>query len=106
MSLQLSCLFSHVQLFETPRHQARLRSPWNFLGKNTGVDYGFLLQGVLLTQGMNPHLLSLLHWQVDDFATGSPRKPLVFSESFSFKQTCSQIIMSGCHVQGWDGGGD
>ena len=25
----------------------------------------FLLQGIFLTQGSNPHLLCLLHWQVD-----------------------------------------
>ena len=30
--------------------------------KNTGVGCHFLHQGILLTQGSNPHLL---HWQVD-----------------------------------------
>ena len=40
-------LLSHVWLFAT-------------LGKNTGVDYQFLLQGIFLTQGLNLHLL---HWQ-------------------------------------------
>ena len=43
----------------------RLLYPWNFPGKNTGVGYHFLLQGIFLTQGLNLHLLSLLHWQVD-----------------------------------------
>ena len=32
--------------------------PWDSLGKNTGVGYHFLLQGILLTQGWN---LGLLH---------------------------------------------
>ena len=32
-----------------------------FPGKNTGVGYRFLLQGIFLTQGLNPHLLCLLH---------------------------------------------
>jgi len=32
--------------------------PWNFPGKNTGVGCHFLLQGVFLTQGLNPRLLS------------------------------------------------
>ena len=32
-----------------------------FPGKNTGVDCHFLLQGIFLTQGLNP---SLLHQQV------------------------------------------
>ena len=37
----------------------RLLCPWNFLGKNTGVDFHFLLQGIFLTQGSK---LSLLHF--------------------------------------------
>ena len=31
--------------------------PWDFPGKNTGVCCHFLLQGIFLTQGSNPHLL-------------------------------------------------
>ena len=34
--------------------------PWNFPGKNTGVGCCALLQGLFLTQGLNPHLLLLL----------------------------------------------
>ena len=44
---------------------ARLFCPWNFPGKNTGVDCHFLLQGIFPTQGLNLHLLCLLHWQAD-----------------------------------------
>ena len=36
-----------------------------FPGKNTEVSCYFLLQGIFLTQGSNPHLLHLLHWQKD-----------------------------------------
>ena len=43
----------------------RLLSPWDSPGKNTGASCHFLLQGVLLTQGLNPPLLRLLHWQAD-----------------------------------------
>ena len=32
-------------------------------GTNTGVGCHFLLQGIFPTQGSNPHLLCLLHWQ-------------------------------------------
>ena len=32
---------------------------------NTGVGCLFLLQGIFPTQGLNSHLLSLLHWQED-----------------------------------------
>ena len=38
--------------------------PWDFLGKNTGVGYHFLLQGIFPTQGSNPCLLCLQHQQV------------------------------------------
>ena len=37
----------------------------NFPGKNAGVRCHFVLMGIFLTQGSNPHLLCLLHWQVD-----------------------------------------
>ena len=36
-----------------------------------------LLQGIFLTQGLNPHLLSLLHWQVDSLPLVPPGKPLL-----------------------------
>ena len=56
--------FSRVQLGVTPLtivHQASL--PWNFPGKNAGVDCHALLQGIFLTQRLKFHLLHLLHWQ-------------------------------------------
>ena len=31
--------------------------------KNTGVGHHALLQGIFLTQGLNPHLLHLLHYR-------------------------------------------
>jgi len=39
--------------------------PWDFPGKNAGMGCHFLLQEIFPTQGQNPRLLSLLHWQVD-----------------------------------------
>ena len=62
----------------TQQHQCirqerlRLLCPWDYPGKNTGVDYHFLLQGIFLTQGLNP---CLLHWQADSLPLcylGSP----------------------------------
>ena len=44
---------------------SRLLCPWDFLGQNTGVGFHFLLQGIFLTQGLDLHLLYLLHWQAD-----------------------------------------
>ena len=47
-----------VWLFVTPwtvALQAPLGAcPWDFLGKNTGMDCHFLLQGIFPTQGLNP----------------------------------------------------
>ena len=40
----------------------RLLCSWDFPAKNTGVGCHFLLQGIFLTQGSNPHLLL---WQAD-----------------------------------------
>ena len=40
-----------------PHGPTRLFCSWNFLGKNTGVSCYFLLQGILPTQVLNPHLL-------------------------------------------------
>ena len=39
--------------------------PWNFPGQNTGVGSPSHLQGIFPTQGLNPSLLQLLHWQAD-----------------------------------------
>ena len=51
-----SCLWDPVDCsLQAPRS--------SFPGKNTGVSC--LLPGIFLTQGSNPHLLCLLHWQVD-----------------------------------------
>ena len=43
----------------------RLLCPWNFPGKNTLVGCHILLQGIFPTQGSNPSLLHLLHWQAE-----------------------------------------
>ena len=43
----------------------RLLCPWDFPGKNTGVGFHFLLQGIFPTQRWNLSLLCLLHWQAD-----------------------------------------
>ena len=37
-------------------YPTRIFCPWNFAGKSTGVGCHFLLQGIFLTQGLNPGL--------------------------------------------------
>ena len=55
----------------TPRphglQPARLLCPWDSPGKNTEVGCHSLLQGIFPTQGLNWHLLRVLHWQADYF---------------------------------------
>ena len=55
--------------------------PWNSSGKNTWVGCHFLHQGIFLTQGLNPHLLCLLHCRQILYHW-------VTSESLSFMCVC------------------
>ena len=58
--------------------QAVLR---DYSGKNTGVGCHFLLQGIFPIQGLNLHLLCLLHGQVDSLLLshlGSPLSHLLY----------------------------
>jgi len=61
-TLSSSVLLSHIQLFATlwtVAYQALYL--WDFSGKDTGVGYHFLPQGIFPIQGSNLHLLCLLH---------------------------------------------
>ena len=55
---------------------ARLLCPWDFPGKNTELGYHVLLQGIFPSQGLNPRLLHLLHWQAGSLPLVPPGKPL------------------------------
>ena len=70
-------LFSHVQLLAIPGTVA-CQAPLSmgFSSKSTGVGCQFLLRQIFLTQGSNPSLLSLLHWQADSLPTTPSRKPV------------------------------
>ena len=59
-SLLLACTQSWPTLLRPFLLPVRLLCPWDFPGKNTGVGYHFLPQGIFLTQGSNPSLLCLL----------------------------------------------
>ena len=64
---------------------ARLLCPWDSPGKNTGVGCHFLLQGIFPTQGSNPYLFCLLHWQMGSL-------PLVPPSGSSTMSFCSLIV--------------
>ena len=53
----------------------QLHCPWDSPGKNTGVGC-HALQGIVLTQGSNLHLLSFLHWQAGSLSLAPPGKCL------------------------------
>ena len=53
------------------------------LDKNTGVGCHALLQGIFPTQGSNPHLLCLLHWQVGSLPLAPPGKASICILKFS-----------------------
>ena len=54
---------------------AKLLCPCNYPGRNTGVGCYALLQGIFPTQGLNPRLLHLLHWQADSLPLGHLGSP-------------------------------
>ena len=51
---------------------ARFLCPWDFPGRNTGVGCHAFLLGIFLTQGSNPGLLHLWHWQAGSLPLAPP----------------------------------
>ena len=49
--------------------------PWDSPGKNTAVGWHAFLQRIFLTQGSNPPLLPLLHWQAGSLPLAQPGLP-------------------------------
>ena len=71
-SWSLSC----VRLFVTPwtiPHQAPLST--GFSSQENWSRFLFPFPGIFPTQGSNPHVLHLLHWQVDSLPLGHLRFP-------------------------------
>ena len=114
LTRRLSC-FSYVRLFAPPWIVACwLLSPWDSPGKNTGVGCHSLLQGIFLTQGSNPHLLCILHWQSGSLQlapTGKPNQEIMhgkkrchLKDSFQtrWKGSYQVLLTSSCAVK-WKG---
>ena len=89
---------SHVWLFVTPwtvPYQAPLFM--EFSRQEYGRGYHFLLQGIFPSQGLNPCLLCLLHWQVGSLPLVLPGKPFswivdIILLVISVKGWCREII--------------
>ena len=101
-----SCLFWPHGL----QHARRL-CPRDSPGKNTGVGYHSLLQGIFPTQGSN---LGLLHWQVNSLLPGKPKlisfcyqrcsgKYCESSEEFSlWTQRCGASVYRMTVMSAWE----
>ena len=74
----------------------RLLCPQDCPDKNTGVGCHALLQGVFQTQGLNPRVLRLLHWQAGSSPLAPPGKsyyvvhPSYYNAVSSLKQKKKQ----------------
>ena len=99
------CVCAHACMFELSRtwffpalrtvaHQASLSidSP----GKNTGVGFHLLLQGIFLDQGSNS---SLLHWQTDFFITEPLGKPNDTTKWYNMLLWIYQYILKLCKIK-------
>ena len=75
---------------------ANLLCPWDSPGKNTGVSCHFLFQEIFPTQGSNPCLFCLLHWQVGSLPLAPPGKPGTCSsvQSLSRVRLCDPMDCS------------
>ena len=67
---------------------ARLLCPEDFLDKNAGVGFHFLLQGFLPTQRPNPCLLSLLHGQADSLLLSHLGSEGIITDKVANTKTC------------------
>ena len=97
------CVLSHVWLFATPWTVAHLPCqnvcpcPWNFPGRNTGVNCHFLLQWIFPTQGSNLGLLYLLHQQANYLAL-CHLQGLPHSKCSVMENGCS-MVKSDCNTE-------
>ena len=70
-------------------------------GKHTGMGCHFLFKGIFLTQGLNPHLLRLLHWQVDSLPVAPFERPSQVYCCCSVDKSCSNLCdPMGCSTPG------
>ena len=79
-------------------HQAPLSR--DFPCKSTGVGCHALFQGIFPTQGLHPHLLCLLHWQVGSLPSEPPGKPSkqIWIPRNSISQSCTHSCLTFCDL--------
>ena len=89
----LSCSVMSSSLQPYGLQPPRLLCPWNSPSKNPGAGCHFLLQRIFPTQGLNPSLLHLLHWQADSLPLSHPGSLIKFtSNQYAFKLQRALIV--------------
>ena len=87
-------LFSCVPLFETPwtvAHHAPLLMAFS---KEEYWNFHFLFQGIFPTQGLNPCLLCLLHWQTDSLLLSHLGSPVDSFTKWPICTACKNVLMA------------
>ena len=74
----------------------RLLCPRDFPSKNTGGGCHFLLQGIFLTQRLNPHLFRLLNWEAGCLPLAPPGKPIIHNQNLCFYMKVAQSCPTLC----------
>ena len=74
----------------------RLLCPWDAPGKHTGVGCPSLLQDIFSTNGSNPRLFRLLHWQAGSLTLGC------HLEAFELLISYSQLLISYVFLLKWE----
>ena len=107
-SLHVLKLLSCIGLFWDPMDCSPLGSSVHGILQARILEYHFLLQGIFLTQGLNPHLL---HWQVDSLSLshlGSPQGSLHqgFSNTYMLWKSVDPLKMQTWIQFFWGGAWD
>ena len=87
-SLFIICVYIHIPVCSVAQSCLTLCNPMGYsLAAPLSMGFPrqeywrgchFLLQGIFLTQGSNPGLLCLLHWQADSLLLVPPGKPYIY----------------------------
>ena len=93
MVVVLSCSVACDYLCLHGLQPTRLLCPWNFPDKNNGVNCYFLLQGIFPTQGLNLHVLHLLHWQTDSLPLHHLGSSYLTISILQYYKTCMESVI-------------
>ena len=103
-SLTYTCIKTNIAIFTiTPKkkhthtHTRTLYSPWNFLGKNTGVGGLSLLQRIFLTQELNRCVLHC-RWILYQLSYQGSSYIRMCVGVYIYTHTCILLLLFSCQV--------